>query len=202
MNFPGRLSDRFLLFLFWLFFPVILVLLTILAFHAIFHYYAPNGRELAVPIAKLNNPPTLVTPVEVWTHSTVTQPIVSAENGLAKLRFQTVTFSDRHRPHDVLWKIHEILEDGSKIEKRSGRFSADKAKDWQFITLNFKPIADSICKHYEVSFSAPGTPQLESMGFPVYKTTDTASAQLQTRITMPNKNEQTFPGSLSGHTVF
>jgi hypothetical protein len=162
-------QDKLALLAFWLIMPVVIAILTWLSFNVILHYYAPYGRAIAFPVAKLREPFELVTPVEVWDGTKVTQPFDGTVNGLGRIDFQVVAWGDRHRPHDVFWQLSEIGNDGTKILKRNGSFHASSVKDWEFVTLQFKPIVDSACRRYEISFFTFGTPQHESMGFPIFK---------------------------------
>lgn len=170
MTAQDNTHDRLPLLFFWIIYLVIIGLLTLLGFSAIFHGYAPNGIAATVPLAKLVEPVSLVTAIEVWDKSNLTQPFIAKFNGLGRIDVQVVTWGDRSRPHDVLWQLSEISNDGRKVLKRQGSFRARDAEDWKFISLQFQPLPDSACKHYELSFSAAATPRAESIGLPIYKT--------------------------------
>lgn len=162
--------------------PIVIVMLTWLGFNAIFYYYAPYGRFIISPLNKLSEPLNLVIPVEVWDETNVIQPFVAEANGLEEIDLQVVTWGDRDRPHNVFWHLNEIGKSGTKILKLDGKFRATKAKDWEFVKLKFKPIVNSKCKLYEVVFSAPGTPQSQSIGFPIYKTQEPPIAERMSKI--------------------
>lgn len=184
--------------------PAVVIILTWLGFNAILHYYAPYGRFITLPVTKLGEPINLVTAVEVWDETSLTQPFVAAANGLARLDFQVATWGDRPRPHNVFWQLSEIGNDGTKIFKRNGKFRAINVEDWEFVSLKFQPIADSTCKHYEVSFSAPGTPQAESIGFPIFKTQEPPSPEAMSRIILGTlkDTEVDLQGSLRGSNSY
>lgn len=166
-------QDKLALLSFWLIMPVVIALLTWLCFNAILYYYAPYGSAIAFPIAKLREKLEVVATVEVWDETKVIQPFIATLNGLERIDFQVVTWGDRPRSHNVFWQLNEIGDDRQKAIKRHGSFQASSIKDWGFVHLEFKPILDSACKSYEVLFSAPGTPQPESIGFPIFKAQDT-----------------------------
>lgn len=165
-----HLKDRLTLLLFWILTPIIIVFLTWQGFNIILHYYAPYGSSITIPSAKLVQPLEMVTALEVYDKQSVVQPFTAQFNGLGRIDLQVVTWGDRPRPHDVLWKLNEVKNDGSKIVQRDGNFKANSVKDWNFLILKFNPITDSNCKKYEISFSAPNTNQSESIGFPLFKT--------------------------------
>lgn len=164
-----HLKDRLTLLLFWILTPIIIVFLTWQGFNIILHYYAPYGSSITIPSAKLVQPLEVVTALEVYDKQSVVQPFTAQFNGLGRIDLQVVTWSDRPRPHDVLWQLSEVKDDNSKIIEREGSFKANSVKDWGQLFVKFKPVNDSKCKNYELSFSAPKTDQSESMGFPFFK---------------------------------
>lgn len=162
--------DKLALLSFWLILPVVIVMLTWLGFNGIFHYYAPYGRAVTFPVANLDEPLDRVTAVEVWDQTNVIQPFVAEINGLGRIDFQIFAWRNQSHSHAVFWHLSEIGNDGTKILKRNGSFPANRVKDRESVSLKFQPIVDSACKRYEVLFSTAGTPQSESMSFPIYKT--------------------------------
>jgi hypothetical protein len=183
MKYKTSLYKKFTLLCLWIFLTAIITLLTVLGFNIIFYYYAPNGRHATFPIAKLSESPTFVTASEIWDRVKIQQPFIATTNGLAGIDVQAVTFFNRKRPYDVFWQLNELTNNQEKILKRQGRFHANDVDDWDFISLKFEPLVDSSCKQYEISFSAAGTPQGESLGFPIFKTNDATSPRSFPKIT-------------------
>ncbi|MBD1878301.1 hypothetical protein NC997_06430 [Trichocoleus sp. DQ-A2] len=203
MRVKDNSQDRLALIFFWLIYSAIIGLLTLLGFNAIFQYYAPNGIAATLPLARLSEPFALVTAIELWDKSNLTQPFVAELNGLGRIDIQVVTWLERPRQNDVFWQLSEIGDDGKKILKRKGSFHARDAKDWRFVSLKFQPLPESACKHYEISFSAAGTSQPESIGLPIYKTQEAPLPEEMPRITstvfkQTNLNQTVYsPGAIS-----
>ncbi len=192
--------DKLALLSFWLILPVVIVMLTWLGFNGIFHYYAPYGRAVTFPVANLDEPLDRVTAVEVWDQTNVIQPFVAEINGLGRIDFQIFAWRNQSHSHAVFWHLSEIGNDGTKILKRNGSFPANRVKDRESVSLKFQPIVDSACKRYEVLFSTAGTPQSESMSFPIYKTQARLIPEVMFRSDLGNLKEvQTYPqGALKG----
>ena len=171
--------------------PAITAFLTWLGFMAILHYYAPYGNKIAIPLAnKFSEPMEFVKAIEVFDKQSVIQPFNASLNGLGRIDLQIVTWGNRFRPNDVTWQLAEVKNENTKVIQREGKFPASKVKDWKFLTLKFEPIIGSACKHYELSFLAPRTPQNQSIGFPMFKVLDSVPFENLTLIVSENSRKR------------
>lgn len=156
-------------FAFFSCFLIILIAATYLCFRLILNYYAPRGQSTDIPISQLQQPLELVTTAEVWRQTEVAQPFIAQNNGLGKIHLQVGSWPMPPSDRKIDWKLIEVINSTEQQLKRSGVLNNGSAKQGEFIDLEFKPIQDSACKQYLLTFSTPYTPRSESIKFPVFK---------------------------------
>lgn len=93
-----------------------------------------------------------------------------ADDHWTAFRIRTVTWGHVDRPGRCRWVLYELRRD-ERIEVRRGRFRAAEVADWGTLAQRFEEIPDSAGRTYELVFSAPETPMMESAGLAVYQAT-------------------------------